>query len=143
VAELSIPNALAPVNLAQLHDSEGRLVLLPATTVAWFKAMGAATITLTIPLTVSDEPAEWITSAEAAERRMFDLTMTKAAKLTAAERAYWLQRARVDVGRACKARAVESIGKGRDRRINSRSLDAWRMQMRDAPLLAEDEADED
>lgn len=128
MATFSIPETTATTHYVELADSEGRLVLLPRATVDAVLAAGRTSIVMTISLT-AEPPQPWLTVTEAAKLHLDDVD-----GLT-------LPVAQAKVSRACRDGKVVSTGEGTLRRIDPKSLAAWRLQERERNLSRLDDTD--
>lgn len=121
MAEFSLSSARARVDLAQLHDAEGRLVLLPTPTVAYYLSQGHTSVTLTVNLAPGVRSGGWLTVTEAARRMLPDLRPAQ----DAADERRLLSEAKANITRACNRGRIRHEGRGPRRRIDPQSFDAW------------------
>ena len=126
MAAIIVPQITAPATFEQVTDEQGRLVLLPAATVAHLRAQGITSVVVTLNLAPEQPPRRWLTVTEAAQLHMTDVD-----GLT-------LENAQVRITRACNAGRVHCDGKGAQRRIEPNSLDAWRLAERERNLSRHD-----
>lgn len=121
MAAFSIPETTALTHYVELADAEGRLFLVPTATVNALRAAGLTSLNTTIALT-ADPPERWLTVTEAAVAHMSDID-----GLTLAV-------AKANVSRACREEKLVSRGEGTLRRIEPKSLAAWRLAERERNL---------
>ena len=117
-----IPPTRAETQYEQLCDSEGRLILLPSAMVALFRAMGMASLTVTVSLGAAESVEPWLTLTQAAQRHLDDVDgMT-------------FSKARMRITRACASGAIVSRAERSARRIDPTSFAAWRLKAREGNL---------
>ena len=122
-----IPRTDASSTFEQLSDSEGRLVLLPASTVGHFRALGIESLTITVGLNPAIPPAPWHSFSDAA-RMLVDVVSGLS-----------LSGAKSRVLRACDAGKIMCRGDGFDRKIEPNNLSAWLMEQRNRDLDRQDD----
>ena len=122
-----IPRTDASSTFEQLSDSEGRLVLLPASTVGHFRALGIESLTITVGLNPAIPPAPWHSVSDAA-RMLMDVVSGLA-----------FSSAKSRLSRACDASNIVHRGEGFDRKIEPNSLSSWLMEQRNRDLDRQDD----
>lgn len=109
----------------QLSDDQGRLFLFPSAALDAVRATGITTLTLTIPLCVSEEP-QWLTLSDAARLHESDVDgMT-------------FDKARSRIRRAIDCGQIHTVDCDGARKIDFDSLSAWRLKAREHNLDEDD-----
>ncbi len=117
------PNlTLASVEFAQLTDSQGILLLIPAATLAHYQALGLTRLHFDVCIGDNPDRQGWLTVTQAARQHLEDVPGMTLAQATA------------KISRACDTQKILASGNGRDRRIEPTSFDAWRLAQREREL---------
>ena len=116
-------------NFVELADAEGRLVLLPATTIEALRKRGITQITITVQIPPETPVDAWLTVTQAAGMHLEDVSGMD------------LPSAKSIISRECKDGKIVATGNGRERRIEPNSFAAWRLSRRERSLDASDSAD--